>query len=322
MTFFRGFTLDTLLGCISCVLGVVALFIGTKVYKKYKFVETSMDDHKVFNDNSADHSQRVVGSIINNNCDVNAITSMTVTNFESCLKMAYSAFDRQAKTNLQKIIEQTKQIIQEQKPNIAGLTKIDWINVYFESAKNTSDEYMQDVWAKILAKELECPGYFSYKTLDVLKNMSSEEFHSFETLGSLQMEGWILQEDLYSNYGISYVELVKLSEHGLLNMGLTQNTYEIEAHKALNLIYQTLLIRLENESNEKTSIRNNIYLLSTAAKELIAVANISLEEDYAKDCVSTFSEHNRQLKVTLHRINYLNGNEVNYQSEDLCSKKA
>ena len=132
MSFFRGFTLDTLLGCVSCVLGFIALFIGTKAYKKCKIIQSSLNDHKEFNDSSSDHSQRAAGDIINNSCDVEVLTNLTAANFEASLKQAYSVFEQQTSTNLQQIIEQTKQIIQEQKPNIAGLTKIDWINIYFE----------------------------------------------------------------------------------------------------------------------------------------------------------------------------------------------
>ena len=319
MAFFQGFTLDTLLGCISCIIGVVALFIGTKAYKDCKIVKSSLNDHKEFKDNSFDYSQRAAGDIVNNNCDVEALVTLTAANFETSLKKAYSMFDLQTKTNLQQIIEKTEQIIQEQKPNLAGLTKLDWINIYFESAKNTSDKYMQDIWAKLLARELEYPGSFSYKTLDVLKNMSSDDFRRFEKLCTLEIEGWIFQEDIHSKNGLSYIELVKLNEYGLLNMGLLQNTYPIKPHEFYNLVYKSFLIRIENTSDEEISISHTVYLLSTVAKELFLVANFSSSEEYAKDCVEVLSKTNNNIKVTLHRINYRHENEINYQLDDLYS---
>ena len=319
MAFFQEFTLDTLLGCISCIIGIIALFVGSKAYNKCKIIETSLDDHKVFNDSSSDYSQRATGNIINNNYDVEALANLTASNFEACLKQIYSVFDQNTKTNMQQIIEQTKAIIQDQKPNIAGLTKIDWINIYFESAKNTSDEYMQGVWAKLLAKELEHPGSFCYKTLDVLKNMASEDFHSFEKLCVLEIEGWIFQEDIYGKYGLNYLELVKLSENGLLNMGLSQNTYTIPPHENANLIYKDYLIRIENTTDGETEIKISVYLLSTVAKELFAVVDSQCIEEYAKDCVRVLSKQNSSVKVSLHRINYRHGNEINYQLEALFS---
>lgn len=321
MAFYQGFTLDTLLGCVSCILGFVALFLGTKAYKKCRVFESSLNDRKVFKDDSSDHSQRAAGNIVNNNCDVNALTSLTTANFEASLKQAYSVFDQQAKKNLQKIITQTKQIIQEQKPNIAGLSKIDWINIYFEAAKNTSDAYMQKIWAKVLAKELECPGSFSYKTLDVLKNMSSDEFNCFEKLCSLEINGWILQKDIHSKYGLSYVDLVRLSEFGLLNMGQAQNSMTIQAHTSGSLRYKGLLLLIENPTDDEITISFEIFLLSSVAKELLVVSNATVIEEYAKECVKALSEQNKSVKITLHKINNISVNQIYYQKEDLCSKE-
>jgi len=312
MPFFQGFTLDTLLGCISCVLGIIALLIGTKAYKECKVFESSLNDRKEFKDNSSDCSQRAAGDIINNTCDVEALTNLTAANFEASLKQAYSVFDQQAKNNLQQILEQTKRIIQEQKPNIAGLTKIDWINIYFESAKNTSDEYMQNIWALVLAKELESPGSFSYKSLDVLKNLSSDDFICFEKLCSLEINGWILQEDIHSKHGLSYLELVKLSEYGLLNMGLTQNTFTISAHSSINITYKQLLLLLENTTDDEISIAPSVFLLSSVAKELLTVANVSMDEEYAKECAQFLASLNNKVKITLHKINYISENEINF----------
>ena len=317
MDFFTGFTLDTLLGYISCVLGVIALLVGAKAYKKCKIVESSLNDHKEFNDSSSDYSQRAAGNIVNNNYDVEALANLTAANFEASLKQAYSLFEGQTNANLQQIIEQTKRIIQDQKPNIAGLTKIDWINIYFESAKNTSDEYMQRIWAKLLAKELEIPGSFSYKALDVLKNMSSDDFNRFEMLCTLEIDGWIFQEDIHSKYGLSYLELVKLSEYGLLNTGLSQRTHKISPHKDVSLIYKNLLILITNNLKEEIIIKYNVFLLSTVAKELLVLVKCTSNEEYANDCVSVLSKINKQAKVTLHRINYRTETEINYQSEDL-----
>lgn len=80
---------------------------------------------------------------------------------------------------------------------LSGSTKLDWINIYFESAKNAADTYMQNVWAKVLAKELESPGTFGYKTLDVLKNMFRADFILFEKMCSVQVRGAIVRGNAY-----------------------------------------------------------------------------------------------------------------------------
>ena len=328
MPFFQGFTLDTLLGSISCILGAVALFVGTKAYKECKVVESSLNDHKEFKDSSSDHSQRAAGDIVNNNCDVEALAKITAANFETTLKQAYSVFEQQAKTNLQQILEQTNQIIQEQKPNLAGLTKVDWINIYFESAKNISDEFMQNIWARVLAKELETPGSFSYKTLDILKNMSSDDFGLFEKMLLLQVEGFVLQKEVESNQHLHWTEFQTLREHGLINLEDSKKTTKIGAHRTnLVLIGEKYVLAIENNNEHESSIQYTGYLLSTAAKEIAQILSI----DYSLESALTYARLIKDavkgidgVNVCLHLVNKITEKadqpgqyDVNYQIEDL-----
>lgn len=186
-----GWSLDTILGCISCLLSVLAMFISSKAYSHCRVIESSLNDTKTFKNNSYDCFQKTSGDIINYYFDPEMLTKVTASSIESSLNMAFSVFDQQSKRNMEQILERTRIILEEQKTSIAGFTKIDWINIYFENAKITSDEYLQNAWAKVLAKELSHPGSFGYKTLDVLKNLSSEVFRKFETLCSLEIDDCI-----------------------------------------------------------------------------------------------------------------------------------
>lgn len=65
------------------------------------------------------------------------------------------------------------------------------------------------------------------RTLDVLKNISSDDFCRFEKLCSLQIQGWILRDDFHSKYELSYMDKIILGEHGLINMHLSENTIRL-----------------------------------------------------------------------------------------------
>lgn len=117
------------------------------------------------------------------------------------------------------------------------------------------------------------------------------------------------------------MNLVGLSEYGLINIGLTQNTYTISAHKSVNLVYAKFLIMMENPTDEEQTIKTSIYLLTSVAKELRKVAIFASYEEYAKDCVRILKGINSNARITLHRINYIINSEINYQLEDLCSEK-
>ena len=77
--FFEEFNMDTLLALISCVTGIVALFISGKAYTKCNKLENSMNDNKSFSDNSADYSQKAVGDIVNNGFRSEEVVAMTTT---------------------------------------------------------------------------------------------------------------------------------------------------------------------------------------------------------------------------------------------------
>lgn len=238
---------------------------------------------------------------------------MTASTFEVSLKQAYTTFEQQAKNNLQQILEQTKKIINEQKPNIAGLTKIDWINIYFESAKNTSDVYMQNVWANVLAKELETPGSFTYKTLDVLKTMSSEHFKLFEKMCSLEILNCILQNDIYKKYGLMYMDLLTLSEYGLINMGLSQRTDIVNAHSNVKLLMGDYLLIMDNPTDEDIKISFSVYVFTSVAQELQKVVAINRDEEYVKESSRYLSKQNDSLISTLHKVISIYEKGIQYQ---------
>lgn len=317
MAFYQGFSLDTLLGVISVLLGVVALILGGKAYHNCKDIRKSYNDKKKFGDNCEDNSQKAGGDIINNSCDTEALAKVSAANFEVVLKHAYDVFDQQAKSNLQQIIEETNRIIQEQKPNIAGLTKVDWINIYFESAKNTSDEYMQKVWARVLAKEMECPGSFSYKTLDVLKNMSADDFKLFEKMCSFGIDNVLLSDDIYTCRGLTYVDRLKLKELGLLSFEESSSTYLIQARGSSPLVYGDFCILIGNPNDEKITVKSNVFVFSSVAKEIKVVAKYCTIKECAVDIMNVLHKANPKAHLTLHEFIADEKGIKRYQEEDI-----
>lgn len=55
----------------------------------------------------------------------------------------------------------------------------DWINRFFNTIENISNEQLQQLWAKILAGEIKEPSTYSLRTLDILKNLSFKEAGCF-----------------------------------------------------------------------------------------------------------------------------------------------
>ena len=285
MKFFENFDFDTLINVISCSVSIFALFVSGKAYKNSKVNENSFKIKKSFKKNSNDESRNAGGDYYEGiNGEQLAIVMKEMNeinkeNFSVTLNNMCALFQETCKENLRKIIEETRRIIEEQKINVFVYTKIDWIHVFFESAKNSSDTYMQNVWAKVLAQELSKENSFSYKTLDVLKNMSSNEFKMFEKLSSLRVIDMICEGDYLKKTGFDWMTLHKMNEYGVIFLERSQRKLNISSKDLVHqIINDKYIIVIKNNKDKEVSGAIYGYPLTNVAKELLSVVDIESDK--------------------------------------------
>ena len=95
----------------------------------------------------------------------------------------------------------------------------DWTARFFNNVQDVSSEEMQQLWAKVLAGEVERPGQFSLRTLDALHNMSVGEAKLFaEACNYVAAERMIIYTDdmhvMHNN--MHFGNILKLAELGLI----------------------------------------------------------------------------------------------------------
>ncbi len=330
MGFFQGFNLDTCIALISCIASIIALFLGGKAYSNCKLNKNDIKAKKILKDSSTDKSMIIGGDYTYNGVSETGLMSvmetmsqMTSHTFSVALDRAYVEFQLKCDENLHQIIEETQKIVEEHKLDIAGYSKIDWIHIYFESAKNTSDTYMQSVWAKVLAKELSEPNSFSYKTLDILKNMSVEEFVLFEKLTTLSVNNIIVSGEYLKRHGFYWLNLQKLKEYGLISLDGSERTVTVNANdKSHQIINNQFVLLFQNEANNKYEKQVECYLLTNVAKELLKIVSETTSESLAKDIALKIQENMPSTcKLSLHKINYYYYDEertnINYESKNI-----
>ena len=291
------------------------MFVGGAAYNNCRIIKNSFNDKKEFEDNGQDHSQRAAGDIINNNgisdtqlvTITTALTTMNSTNFSEALDKAYTRFQEQCDENLKNIIDQTKQVIADNRLQISGYTKIDWIHIYLESAKNASDAYMQNVWAKVLAIELAQPGSFSYKTLDVLKNMSAEDYRLYEKLASLTYEGFIFKSKVLNQY-LPWSSQLKLQEMGLINLDASEHTITLSAKSTSQslLCHQSMAFQLKNDGENELQVKHEVRVITNAAKELLATASPFFYRQYFIDSIKEIKDkYKAPCQIELHDVAFI-----------------
>jgi hypothetical protein len=125
-------------------------------------------------------------------------------NIESTIQKAALSFDDEEKVTDEEISQE-------------------WIDRYFDSIQDISNEDLQELWAKVLAGEIKKSSSFSLRTLDILKNMTTDEAEIFAKVAKISIDmgtACILINDLNllsQYYELSYSDILLLNDIGLLN---------------------------------------------------------------------------------------------------------
>ena len=128
----------------------------------------------------------------------------------------------------------------------------DWISRFSDIAQNISRTELKTLWAQILAGEIKEPGTFSLRTLELIKNITSEEAKIFLNACKLaDSEGRILlgpEGISHPKFGLQYFHVLMLQEAGLILSGGQGGTIalnvKLEKEKPYQIIYDKKIIEL------------------------------------------------------------------------------
>ena len=158
---------------------------------------------------------------------------------------------------------------------------------WISEASNVSDETLQDLWARLLAGELESPGSVSNDTMSIARDLIKERAEEFQTLCSAVLcnfDGMPMivvgcgnpGSNSLKPHGLSYDVLMRLAHHRLIvndmNSYLSFNedsNQPIVVGRQQNLTW--LLRRSDNNKGTSKDFQIKGILLTPAGKELFAV---------------------------------------------------
>lgn len=146
----------------------------------------------------------------------------------------------------------------------------DWFARWRETAKLTSEKDMQQLWGTILAEEIKSPGGISYRTLEVLKNITSDEAQLFQKVTPLIIvdQYIVFTKHAGSTTALELVDLLKLNESGLISSS-DDLSYSIDQQANGRFSIPMLNVGLVVECTKTLSIP--VVPLSTAGKEMLSI---------------------------------------------------
>ena len=158
---------------------------------------------------------------------------------------------------------------------------------WISEASNVSDETLQDLWARLLAGELESPGSVSNDTMSIARDLSkerAEEFQTFCSAALCNLDGTPIivvgcgnpGANSLEPYGLSYDVLMRLAHQRLIN-----NEMNTATNIGIGSRLPKVGVRQQNSAwalrwSDETQGPDAVHLMSgilftPAGKELFAV---------------------------------------------------
>ena len=153
--------------------------------------------------------------------------------------------------NIETVIDNAYEILEKEDVCSEEPVEQGWINRFFDSVANVSDEDLQKLWGKVLAGEIKQPKSYSLRTLETLKNMSKYEAVLFEKVATLAttMYGNLLltsKTEILRKYDISYDDILCLDECGLINSdGMVTYNPTISINDSVAVLAKSKLLLLK-----------------------------------------------------------------------------
>lgn len=236
------------------------------------------------------------------------------TQYEELQKRAAARFvhqETQRQFNIENIADKACDLLKDVTDCSKEPISDDWMSRFIIAAQDVSDEDVQNMWAKILAGEIQRPGKFSMRTLDVLRNLSKKEAEEFKEIlpyiirAASDCAFVSCEKDLLDKYKITYSSYITLDTCGLLKLiSHTSLTKTIEGMYTLRSFYTTdRLLAIENTDDKIANLSiNNIFLLTEAGFELSNALLSEKNNQYFEDWVRTIKKtvHNDKLIFSIH----------------------
>lgn len=221
--------------------------------------------------------------------------------------------------NIENVIDSAYDILEKEDRCSEEPIERGWLNRFFNSVADVSDEDLQKLWGKVLAGEIKQPKSYSLRTLETLKNISKYEAELFQKIVPyiVEMSGTLFltsKKQLLEKYGIEYGEILRLDECGLINSnGLITVNPPLSNAKEVALHNRSKLMIMQGIETEENVVSIGSYGLTGAGIELFHIIQSDSDDDFLYDLAEDIVSNNiGKVLITAYKINYINENVINY----------
>jgi hypothetical protein len=168
----------------------------------------------------------------------------------------------------------------------------DWLNLFERYAEDASTERLQDMWARVLARQIRTPRSFSLKTLRFVAELDTEIASIFDKWSNAIVNGGIIPGPLPTG-GEALNELFQLQDFGLItgvaSFGLAHNI-EVPTSGTAALSYRNHALIIFADPGTTVSIPS--VLLTRVGREIAGILAPTDDIERAKAIVDILTKQN------------------------------
>ena len=227
--------------------------------------------------------------------------------------------------NIESVVDNAYEILEKEERCSAEPVEQGWINRFFDSVADISDEDLQQLWGKVLAGEIMHPKTYSLRTLEKLKNLSKYEAELFNKISPyiVNMEGSLFvtsNTELLKKHGITYGEIMQLDECGLMNSaGLVSLNPKVSGSQHVAIYNSSKIALICGLDSNIITVSIGEFGLTRAGKELFQLLDVTPNDEFIHDFIEEIvQDHFKKIKASVYQINYIEGNRINYDKTTLC----
>ena len=159
-----------------------------------------------------------------------------------------------------------------------------WLSRFFSIAEDISDNDLQNLWAKILAGEVKQPKSYSLRTLDLLRNITSDEAELFLIASKLYLaNNFICTEDSFFSMQDRWI----LNDAGLINEEDLVKQWNVNPHSKLEvLLNEEYLLVLHNDSDKIVECSTDVRKLTKAGVEILSLIKRTTDNNFLTKLVA------------------------------------
>lgn len=218
--------------------------------------------------------------------------------------------------NIESIFMQAQDELSQDQKVPGELPDEEWILRFFNSIEDVCNEDIQNIWGKVLAGEIRQPKSISLRTLEKLKNISTEEARLFEKYSSYVLSNgeiyfYLSSIKVNDSMGLKQTEIFKLDECGLFASDARTLTINVSTNYEI-AIKNSEMISFVKSTKPNTELRLSVFQVTEVGKSLLSILKIKPDNDYLFKSLQEVSDNNKQVTFRTHKIVSINGNSIEY----------